>query len=50
MITPIGQLQDGDTIISSPEETPVALGLRQRLLDIQTGRGEDTHGWLNRLA
>lgn len=51
VITPIGSLHDGDEVISSPSgDFEVATKLREKLLGIQTGKVEDTHGWLYRLA
>ncbi len=53
VITPVGELKwDGGSVDHrAPGHTDeVALGLRQRLLDIQYGRVEDTRGWLTRLA
>ncbi len=52
VITPIGRLawEGGEAIIGGNEVGPVAAELRHALLDIQYGRGEDTHGWMTRLA
>ncbi|QEM83237.1 branched-chain amino acid aminotransferase [Halomonas binhaiensis] len=50
VITPIGKLVSENGTIEHPEGNQVAARLRKRLLDIQYGRAEDTHGWLTRLA
>ncbi len=53
VITPVGELKwdGGSADHRGPGHTDeVALGLRQRLLDIQYGRTEDTRGWLTQLA
>lgn len=53
VITPIGTLVDGEDSFASPEIDPatsVALDIRRELLDLQTGHGDDRHGWLYRLA
>ena len=53
VITPVGELKwDGGSVDHrGPGHTgEVALGLRQRLLDIQYGRTPDTRGWLTRLV
>lgn len=50
VITPIGSVHDGDEVIASPEGGEVAMRIRKELLDLQTGRGEDRHNWLYRLA
>ncbi len=51
VITPIGSLKwQGGEISLGSEPGPVAVQIRQALLDVQYGRAEDTHGWLHRLA
>ena len=53
VITPVGELKwDGGSVDHrrAGHEDTAALGLRQRLLDIQYGRTPDTRGWLTRLA
>lgn len=52
VITPIGELKDGDDIIGAPEAKAgdVTMSIREELLGIQTGTAEDTNGWLTRLA
>jgi branched-chain amino acid aminotransferase len=52
VITPVGQLVwDGGTV-GDPQAPAgeVTMRIRQRLVDIQYGRAEDTHGWLRRLV
>jgi branched-chain amino acid aminotransferase len=50
VITPIGELVDGDHSIASTGTGEVTQALREELLGIQTGTVEDRHGWLHRLA
>ena len=51
VITPIGRVADADEVYETPSsDFPVANALRDRLVGIQTGAEEDTHGWLHRLA
>ena len=53
IITPIGELRwDGGSARSTAGEHggEVTRGLRERLLTLQQGRSEDTHGWLTRLV
>ncbi|MFC7402698.1 branched-chain amino acid aminotransferase [Citricoccus sp. GCM10030269] len=53
VITPIGTLVDGEDAFDSPTITPgdsIALDIRRELLALQTGHGDDRHGWLYRLA
>ena len=51
VITPIGQVADREEIHVTPsKDFPVANALRNRLIGIQTGAQEDTHGWVHRLA
>jgi branched-chain amino acid aminotransferase len=51
VITPIGTLKNnaGSYPIGSGESGETTLALRHKLLDIQYGRAEDTHGWLRRI-
>ncbi|GAA1341025.1 branched-chain amino acid aminotransferase [Arthrobacter roseus] len=52
VITPIGELKDGDSVIGAPEAKAgdVTMSIREELLGIQTGAVKDTNGWLTRLA
>ncbi len=52
VITPIGELKDGDSVIGAPEAKAgdVTMSIREELLGIQTGAVEDANGWLTRLA
>lgn len=52
VITPIGRLLDGEEVIGAPDAKAgeVTMSLREELLGIQTGKVEDKHGWLTRLA
>ena len=51
VVTPIGTLKNnaGSYQVGSGESGETTLALRQKLLDIQYGRTEDTHGWLRRI-
>ncbi|MEI2777502.1 MAG: branched-chain amino acid aminotransferase [Tetrasphaera sp.] len=53
VVTPVGELRwEGGSAPSTAGESggEVTGTIRARLLDIQYGRAEDTHGWLTRLA
>ena len=53
VVTPVGELRwEGGSVDhrTAGFTGEVALGIRQRLLDIQYGRTEDTRGWLTRLV
>ncbi|MDG4829428.1 branched-chain amino acid aminotransferase [Solwaraspora sp. WMMD1047] len=51
VITPIGTVRfpDGEFSIAGGEPGEITMSLRQTLVDIQHGRGEDTNGWVHRL-
>jgi branched-chain amino acid aminotransferase len=51
VITPIGELHHHDDVYSvrAGETGEITSALRKTLLDIQYGRAEDTHGWLQRV-
>lgn len=53
VVTPVGELRwEGGSAPSTAGEGggEVTRTIRTRLLDVQYGRAEDTHGWLTRLA
>ncbi|WP_120004399.1 branched-chain amino acid aminotransferase [Nesterenkonia muleiensis] len=50
VITPIGELVDGDKSIASTGTGEVTQAIRDELLGIQTGTVEDRHGWLHKLG
>jgi branched-chain amino acid aminotransferase len=52
VITPVGEVKarTGDFTVGDGTPGPIAMGLREALLDIQHGRVPDTHGWLHRVA
>ena len=53
VITPVGELKwAGGSAPSTAGESggEITNAIRERLLDIQYGRVEDTHGWMTRLA
>lgn len=49
VVSPIGRLRDADDewTIGDGEPGPVALALRERLVDVQHGRAADPDGWLH---
>jgi branched-chain amino acid aminotransferase len=51
VVTPIGTLKNdaGSYLVGSGESGETTLAIRQKLLDIQYGHAEDTHGWLRRI-
>jgi branched-chain amino acid aminotransferase len=51
VITPIGTVRfpDGEFSIAGGGPGEVTMSLRQTLVDIQHGRGEDVNGWVHRL-
>ncbi|HEX5542489.1 MAG TPA: branched-chain amino acid aminotransferase [Micromonospora sp.] len=51
VITPIGEVRfpDGEFAISGGEPGEVTMRLRQRLVDLQRGRGADPYGWVHRV-
>ncbi|MGL4743381.1 MAG: branched-chain amino acid aminotransferase [Phycicoccus sp.] len=53
VVTPVGELRwEGGSAPSTAGDAggEMTNAIRERLLDIQYGRAEDTHGWLTRLA
>ncbi|CAI9408318.1 branched-chain-amino-acid transaminase [Aestuariimicrobium sp. T2.26MG-19.2B] len=50
VITPIRAIRSNGGELVVPGSGEVSLRIRERLVDIQYGRAEDTHGWLYRLA
>lgn len=51
VITPVGRLLwDGGEAVTPQATGEVSMRLRRKLVDIQYGRAEDTHGWMRRLA
>ncbi len=51
VVTPIGAFKSAQGEWRLPENgSPVTLGIRNAILDIQYGRTEDTHGWLRRVV
>ena len=51
VVTPVGRLawDGGEAVMAGEEAGPVTTAIRARLLDVQYGRAEDTHGWMRRL-
>ncbi|MFG2597448.1 branched-chain amino acid aminotransferase [Streptomyces sp. NPDC048462] len=52
VITPVGTVKSasGEWVQGDGTPGPVTLRLRERLLDIQRGTAEDTHGWMHPLG
>ncbi|WNI29038.1 branched-chain amino acid aminotransferase [Streptomyces sp. ITFR-6] len=52
VITPVGTVKSagGEWTQGDGTPGPVTLRLRERLLDIQRGTAEDTHGWMHRIG
>ena len=50
VISPVGRLAWNGGEVAMPDRHEVTMSLRQELLDIQYGRGEDGHGWLYQLV
>ena len=51
MISPIGKVcsASGDFLISGGAAGPVAMGMRNKLVDIQYGRAPDPHNWIKKV-
>jgi branched-chain amino acid aminotransferase len=52
VITPVGEVQarTGDFVVGDGTPGPLAMRLREALLDIQHGRADDAHGWLHKVG
>ena len=52
VITPVGTVKgrQGGWAVADGGAGPITMQLRHALLDIQTGRAPDTHGWMRRIA
>ncbi|MFI6760714.1 branched-chain amino acid aminotransferase [Micromonospora sp. NPDC050417] len=52
VITPIGGVRfpDGEFTIADGNPGEITSGLRQRLVDLQRGRADDTHNWVHRVS
>lgn len=52
VITPVGEVKssEGRFAIGDGGAGPIAMQLRNALLDIQTGKAPDTHGWMHELT
>ncbi len=52
VVTPIGEVRDGDTsfTIGSGDPGPLTQRLRQRLVDIQNGAAPDLHDWVEAIG
>jgi branched-chain amino acid aminotransferase len=51
VITPIGRVRfpEGEFAVAGGAPGEVTMGLRQQLVDIQRGRGDDPFGWVRRV-
>lgn len=51
VVTPVGTLKwDGGEVTGSAEAGELTMAIRQQLVDVQTGRAEDTFGWMHRVC
>ncbi len=52
VVTPVGRMggEGFELTVGDGQPGPVTMAVRQRLTDIQYGRAEDTHGWMQRLV
>ena len=52
VIAPVGRAKSrqGEWQVGDGQPGPVTLRLRQALLDLQYGRGDDPHGWMHRVG
>jgi branched-chain amino acid aminotransferase len=52
VITPVGQVRwrEGGWAVGDGGSGPLTMKLRERLLDIQHGRRDDTHNWMHALV
>jgi branched-chain amino acid aminotransferase len=52
VVTPIGRFhrEGADPLFMSQQQGPVTMSIRDRLLDIQYGRGDDPYGWRHRVC
>jgi len=52
VITPIGEVRSAaaDWTIADGRPGPITTQLRKALLDVQTGRAPDAHGWMHKLV
>ncbi len=52
VITPVGSVKSADHewTVGDGGSGPITMALRQALLDIQTGRAQDAHGWMRTIV
>ncbi|KPI20320.1 branched-chain amino acid aminotransferase [Actinobacteria bacterium OK074] len=52
VVTPVGSVRSvrGDWTVGDGRPGPLTMRLREALLDIQTGRAPDRHGWMHRIT
>jgi len=52
VITPVGEVKSaaGGWTVADGQPGPITMQLRKALLDVQTGRAADPHGWMHRVV
>ena len=50
VVTPVGELRSAVGTVPAPPSTELTLQIRERLVDVQFGRAEDTFGWMHRVT
>ncbi len=50
VVTPIGRFLGEGIDVSTPEQGSATMAIRNRLLDIQYGRGDDPYGWRQKVC
>jgi branched-chain amino acid aminotransferase len=52
VVTPVGSVKSSDSswTVGNGEPGPITIAMRAALLDVQTGRSSDTHGWMHTLV
>ena len=52
VVTPIGRFgsDDFELTVGDGEPGAITMSIRSRLMDVQYGRAEDTHGWMRRIV
>lgn len=50
VVTPVGELKTPEGVVPAPASTDLTMRLRDQLVGLQFGRGDDTFGWLHRVV
>lgn len=50
VVTPVGELKWDGGSVPAPASTELTMSIRQALVDVQFGRGEDAFGWMHRVV